>query len=69
MAYKRGLGGGSYIAHKSCNCVAIVWAMQMSGGDKGMIDSYTNGLTREGVQVNPILSPCGLAFTRYSFTG
>jgi len=35
-----GSGGGmSYIAQKSHNSIAIVWVMQMGGGNKGMIDS------------------------------
>jgi len=42
MAYKGGVGGGSYIARKSRNGIAVVWAMLMSGVNKGMIDSCTH---------------------------
>jgi len=41
MAYKRRVGGRSYIAQQSCNRIAIVWAMQVGGGGEGMIDSCT----------------------------
>jgi len=29
MAYKREVEGGSYLAHKSCNTIATVWALQV----------------------------------------
>jgi len=39
---KGGRGGeGSYVAQKSCNSNAVVWAMQMGGGVQGRIVSCT----------------------------
>ena len=35
------VGGRSYIAHKSRNSIAVVWVMQMGGGNEGMIDLCT----------------------------
>ena len=35
IAYTRGVGRGSYIAHSSCNSIAVVWAMQMEGAMQG----------------------------------
>jgi len=35
-------GGWSYIAQKSRNSIAVVWVMQMGGGNKGMIESCTH---------------------------
>jgi len=42
MAYKGRVGGRSYIARKSRNRIAVVWAMLMGRVNKGMIDSRTN---------------------------
>ena len=39
---KDGSGGISYITQTSCNSIAIVWVMQMGGGNKGVIDSRTH---------------------------
>jgi len=44
MAYKRGVRGASYIAQQTCNSIAIVRALQVGGGNKWMIDSYTKAL-------------------------
>jgi len=33
---------GSYIGQKSRNSIAVVWAMQIGGGNKGVIDSCTH---------------------------
>jgi len=41
MAYKRRVGERSYIAQKSRDSTAVVWVMQMGGGNKGTIDSCT----------------------------
>jgi len=38
------VGGSSYIAQTSCNSIAVVWVMQMGGGNTGMMDSCTDGL-------------------------
>jgi len=37
-----GGGGGSYIAQKTRNSIAVVWVLQMGGGNEGMIDSCTH---------------------------
>jgi len=42
MAYKGTVGGRSYIAHKSHDCIAVAWVMRMGGGTHGMIDSCTH---------------------------
>jgi len=42
MACKGRVGGRSYIARKSRNSIAVVWAMLMGGVDKGVIDSCTH---------------------------
>jgi len=34
MAYKREVEGGSYLAQKSCNTIATVWASQVGGAAK-----------------------------------
>ena len=34
MAYKVKVGGRSYIAQKSRNTIAVVWVMQMGGGQR-----------------------------------
>jgi len=34
MTYRRGSGGGSYIAQSSRNSSAIMWAMLVGGGTK-----------------------------------
>jgi len=34
MAYKGRVGERSSIAQKSCNSIAVVWVMQMGGGNK-----------------------------------
>jgi len=39
---REGRGGGSCIAQKSRDCIAVVWVMQIGGGNKGMIDSCTH---------------------------
>jgi len=41
---KGGSGGGSYLAQQSCNSTAIVWALQVGGGNKTMTDSCTKAL-------------------------
>jgi len=42
MAHKGRVGGRSYIAQKSRNSIAVVWAMLMGGVNKGMIGSCTH---------------------------
>jgi len=42
MAYKGRIGGRSYIAQKSRNSIAVVWAILMGGVNKGIIDSCTH---------------------------
>ena len=42
MKYKRGVGGGSNIAQKSCNSIATLWAMQAGRKNERTIDSCTN---------------------------
>ena len=42
MAYKGRVAGRSYIAQKSRNSIAVVWVMQMGGGNKGILDSGTH---------------------------
>jgi len=42
MAFQREVGGWSYIAQQSCNSIAIVYAMQVGGGNKRRIDSCRN---------------------------
>jgi len=42
MASKERVGERSYIAQKSRNSIAVVWLMQMGGGNKGVIDSCTH---------------------------
>jgi len=45
VAYKRGSGRvGGRILRKSCNSIAIVWAMQVGGGNIMVIDSCTIAL-------------------------
>ena len=34
LACKRDVEGGSYLAQKSCNTIATVWALQVGGGMK-----------------------------------
>jgi len=41
MAVNPRVGGGSYIAQKSRHSIAVVWVMQMGGGNKGRIGSCT----------------------------
>jgi len=38
--FNRGGRGGSYIAQKSRNSIAVICVMQIGGGGKGMIDSW-----------------------------
>jgi len=42
MASPGRVRGGSCIAQKSRNSIAVVWVMQMGVGNKGMIDSCTH---------------------------
>jgi len=42
MAYKGRVGERSYLAQKSRQNIAVVWVMQMGGGNKGMIDPCTH---------------------------
>jgi len=42
MAYEQGVGGRSYMAQTSRNSIAVVFVMQIGGGNKGMIDSCTH---------------------------
>jgi len=44
MAYNREVEGGSCIAHRSCNSIATVWAMQVGGRNASTIDSCANDL-------------------------
>ena len=44
MAYKRGVGGASYIAQYMCNSIAVVRTMQVGGGNERMIGSSTKVL-------------------------
>jgi len=42
MASTGRVGGRSFIVQKSSICIAVVWVMQMGGGNKGMIASCTH---------------------------
>jgi len=42
MAYNERVGRRSYIARKSRNSIAVVWAMLMGGVDKGVIYSCSH---------------------------
>jgi len=42
MASTGRVGGRSYIAHMSRIRIAVVWVMQLGGGNQGMIDSCTH---------------------------
>jgi len=41
---QKGGRGGSYLAQKSCNTIATVWALQVGGGNEMIIVSFTNAL-------------------------
>ena len=45
MTFKGGVGGGTCIGQWSCNCVAIGYALQVGGGNKGMIDTHDKALS------------------------
>ena len=42
VAHTEKVGGRSYIAQKSRNSIAVVWVLQMGGGNTGVIDSRTH---------------------------
>ena len=49
MTYKRGGRGASYSAQWTCNLIAIVRAMQVGGGNKRIIDSFTKASKRNNI--------------------
>ena len=42
VAYKGRVGGRMYMAHKSRNCIAVVWVTRMGGVNEGKVDSCTH---------------------------